>query len=112
MICHTCVVANEQKVLHLHIKRKNTFITTGFINSKKAKENFQAHSTSATHCHSSELLLNPKHIGELMSDCSRKEVKPMLLDEDSSNCCFLGRQGFALRWYGDDKSGTFYQLML
>ena len=36
VICHTC--ANEQKLLHLDTKREDTFITTGFVNWKKAKE--------------------------------------------------------------------------
>ena len=37
VICHACAVANEQKLLHLDTKREGTFITTGFINSRKAK---------------------------------------------------------------------------
>ena len=45
----TCAVANEQKLLHLDNKREETFITTAFDNWKKAKEKFQANSTSVTH---------------------------------------------------------------
>ena len=55
--------------------REDTFITTGFINRKKAKEKFQAHSTSVMHCHASELLSNPTHIDELMSDDIPAEKK-------------------------------------
>ena len=60
VIFHSCAVTNEQKLLHLDIKREDTFITTGFVNWKKAKEKFQAHSASATHWHASELLSNPR----------------------------------------------------
>ena len=57
VICYTCAVANDQKLLHLDTKRGDTFIRTGFVNWKKAKEKFQAPSTSVTHCHASKLLL-------------------------------------------------------
>ena len=61
MICHTCAVANEQELLYLNTKREGTFSTTGFVNWKKAKEKFQVHSTSVTHCHATELSSNPTH---------------------------------------------------
>ena len=64
VICHTCAVANEQNLLHLDAKREHTFATTGFVNWEKAKEKFQVHSTSVTHCHASELL---SHLRILMN---------------------------------------------
>ena len=73
VICHTCAVANEKKLLHLEPKREDTFITTSFVDWKKVKEKFQAHSTSVTHCHTSELLSNPAHIDELMSDALQQK---------------------------------------
>ena len=82
MICHTCVVANKQKLLHLDTKREDTFITTGFVNQKKAKEKFKAHSTSVMYCHASELLSNPIHIDELMSDAIVAEKK-------EKTCCLM-----------------------
>ena len=108
VICHTCAVANEQKLLHLDTKREDTFITIGFVNWNKAKEKFQAHSISVTHCHASELLSNPTHIDAIAAE---KKEKHTLLDKDSSKCCISWESRLALRRNGDDKSGNFYQLM-
>ena len=80
----------------------------------KAKEKFQAHSTSVTHCHASELLSNPTHIDELMSDAiaAEKKEKTCCLMKILPNIVFPARQGLALRGDGDDKSESFYHLML
>ena len=114
VICHTCAVANEQKLLHLDTKREDIFITNGFVNWKKAKEKFRTHSTNGTHCHASELLSNPTHIDELMSDAiaAEKKENTRCLMKILQNVVFLGRQGLALRGDGHDKSGNFYRLTL
>ena len=114
VICHICAVASEPKLLDLDTKREDTFITTGFVNWKKAKEKFQVDSTSVTHCHASELLSSPTHIDELMSDAiaaDKKEENTRCL-KILQNVAFFGRQGPALHGDGDDKSGNFYKLML
>ena len=114
MIFHTCAVANKQKLLYLDTKREDTCLIIGCVNWKKAKEKFQAHSTSGTHCHGSELLSNPTHIDELMSDAiaaEKKENRHCLM-KILQNVVFFRRQSLALRGDGDDKSGNFYQLML
>ena len=110
VICHTCAVASEQKLLHLDTEREGTFITTGFVNWKKTKEKFEVDSTSVTHCHASELLSSPTHIDELMSDtiaADKKEENTGCLMKILQNVVFPGRQGLALRGDGDDKAGNF-----
>ena len=83
LICHTCAVATEQKLLHLDTKTEDTFITTVFVNWKKAKEKFQAHLTSVTHCHASELLSNPTHIDELMGQVETSEIAEIVVKQSS-----------------------------
>ena len=114
VIFHTCAVANKQKLLYLDTKREDTCLIIGCVNWKKAKEKFQAHSTSGTHCHGSELSSNPTHIDELMSDtiAAEKKENTYCLMKILQNVVFFGRQSLALRGDGDDKSGNFYQLML
>ena len=66
------------------------------------------------HCHASELLSNPTHIDELISDAiaAEKKVNTYRLMKILQNVVFLGKQSLAQREVGDNKSGNFYQFML
>ena len=114
VICHTCAVADNQNLLKTDTKKERTFIDKGFFKWTKALENFRVHANSATHKHTIEVLSNPSHIEELLSQhaASQKRENSRCLMKILEDIVFLGKQRLAFRGDCDDKTGNFYQLVL
>ena len=114
VICHTCAVADNQNLLKTDTKKEITFIDKRFFKWTKALEKFGVHANSATHKHAIEVLSNPSHIDELLSQhtASQKRENSRCLTKILENIVFLGKQRLAFRGDGDDKTGNFYQLAL
>ena len=114
IICHTCVVADNQNLLKTDTKKERRFIDKGFFKWTKALEKFLVHANSATQKHAIEVLSRPSHVDELLSQyaASQKRENSRCLMKILENIVFLGKQGLAFRGDGDDKTGNFYQLFL
>ena len=114
IICHTCVVADNQNLLKTDTKKERRFIDKGFFKWTKALEKFLVHANSATQKHAIEVLSRPSHVDELLSQhaASQKRENSRCLMKILENIVFLGKQGLAFRGDGNDKTGNFYQLFL
>ena len=101
-------------LLKVDTKGEKTFIETRFSNWKKAIEKFLANAISATHIYTTEVLTNPSHINELLSQTTalQKVENSRCLIKFLENIVFLGKQGIAPHGDSDDKTANFYQLLL
>ena len=93
VICHICAVADNQNFLKIDTKKERTFIDNEFFKWTKALEKFRVHANSATHKYATEVLLNPSHIDELLSQhaASQKRENLRCLMKILENIILLGK---------------------
>ena len=101
-------------MLKTDTKKERTFIDKVFFKWTKALERFRVHANSATCKHATEVLSNPSHIDELLSEhaASQKHENSRCLMKILENIVFLGKQRLAFRGDGHNKTRNLYQLVL
>ena len=112
VFCHVCVKAHKEKKLKSS-KLKQSFITEGFTNWKKALELFKGHEISDCHKESTLKVVTVNHdVGELLSQQHAKEKAQnrKCFLKLLSNVKFLGKQALAFRGHDDSRS-NFIQLI-
>lgn len=116
IVCHHCVVA---KTLGLHSTtagHEEAFVSTGFLNWKKAKEKFQTHEMSSFHKLSVSLIAARQQTpitSKLEEAKAKEQIKArMFLKVMFTTIMYLGKQGLALRGHENDRGNLMSLLKL
>jgi len=114
VFCFYCRIAITKGLLTFSKNVSNTFVTKGFNNWKKAKENFREHEQCHAYseaCMKVNAIQQPSVAACLSSKtCRDQENHRQVLIKQLSSLQYLARQGLALRGHNDD-DGNLSQLL-
>lgn len=115
VVCHTCLYAHQNKLIHLAKCSDKAFILRGFKNWKKANEKFVSHEKSNTHKLAASNIIFKKKQESIQSNLNQahwdnqNKARHALLKIISS-LKYLAEQGLAIQGKRSDE-GNFMELL-
>ena len=115
VVCHTCSMATQNKLIDLARNSEDSFINKGFKNWRKALDRFKKHAKSGTHVLATKNLLHKKSSQSVVTQVSRQknveqEHARVVLRKLITSVRYLAENGLAIRGKESD-SGNYYSLI-